>query len=120
MTEEGRVVVLVSPLVMQNPITNVWIAEILPLGLGAYADTSEEAVAKVKQMVGSAVQARRQLGKLEAWLQRCGVPWYWESDYDGSISVENAGEAPFPVMRLLKGKPNDWVGTNPYAEELVA
>ena len=90
MAWEGRVVVVVQPQVAASEAPGRYFAEILPLGLGAYGDTQEQALESITAMFASAVQARRQLGRLAAWLDRSGLEWYWETDGPTGLGIVNA------------------------------
>lgn len=65
-----RVVVVVRQHVLKNAQTGAFAARIPELGLTAYGETAEKAVAKVRRMYAASVQAHRELGTLEAWLNR--------------------------------------------------
>lgn len=90
MGSEGRVVVVVRPRIFASEVPGRYAAEILELGLGAYGATPEDAQRKLIAMFAGAVQARRQLGRLAAWLERSGLEWYWAADYRRDIPVLNA------------------------------
>ncbi len=91
MAKQRRVVVVVAPRVLTNSTTGQHAARILGLGLTGYGWTHEEALAKVKRMYVSAVYAHRDLGTLEAWLDRSGLKWSWEDEYKGVLPVEYVG-----------------------------
>lgn len=60
------------------------------LGLTAYADTHEESVKKLKEMLNTFVKAHRKLGTLEERLNESGLYWCWQSEYKGSGKTQNA------------------------------
>lgn len=84
MATERRVVALVCPRMLTNAQTGMYAARILELGLTAYGKTQDEAQRKVVRMYASSVQAHRELGTLEEWLNRSGLNWFWEEEYKGA------------------------------------
>lgn len=91
---EGRVVVIVRPEVFVSEIPGQYFARILALGLGTYGATSDEALRDLIAMFAGAVRRRRNAGRLAAWLDRSGVEWCWEPDYDHRLPVINADSKP--------------------------
>lgn len=82
---ERAVVVSFEVKVLVNNQTGVYAARILELGVTAYGETAYEAVQKVKLMYASAVRVHRGLGTLEDWLDRSGLKWGWDDEYDGTF-----------------------------------
>jgi len=94
----GRVVVVVTPLLLTNAKTGMHAARILELGLTAYGQTAEEALRKVKRMFAASVKAHRELGTLADWLNRSELKWSSVEDYAGPLPVENAEHSNFQVI----------------------
>lgn len=113
MSEERRVVVLVSAKMLTNSETGRHAARILELGLTAYGETADEALRKVKRMYASVVQAHRELGMLEDWLNRTGLNWFWEDEYKGAIPVEDADKVTLTSKRALHAESKI---ANPWSE----
>lgn len=82
--DKRRVVVLVQPKFQVHKVNGTHAARILELGLTAYGKTYDEALKKVKRMLGGAVKAHRDVGTLEDWLNRSGLNWFWEDEYRGA------------------------------------
>ena len=86
---QDRVVVMVAAQMFHNFETGTSSARVKPMGVTAYGDTQDEAYHKVKRMVASVVRAHRTCGDLGKWLDTSGVKWWWESDYEGPLPVED-------------------------------
>ena len=115
MSEERKVVVMVSPAYLRDRESNRFAARIRPLGLTAYGDSLDEVSRKVKRMFASAVSAHREKGDLEAWLDNSGLDWSWLDEYAGDAPIEYAdadGEsrAPKPAKSANWRNVNDFWG----------
>jgi hypothetical protein len=112
-SEERKVIAMISPLYLHNKETDTFAARITPLGLTAYGNSQDEATRKVKRMFASAVAAHRSKGDLEDWLSESGLEWHWLDEYDGDTPVEDAwvtGERQPKFARDLN--PVRWQGYN--------
>jgi hypothetical protein len=87
MEQAERVVVTVRARTFFSDVARGYAAEIAELGLGVYAETPKEAQRKLRAVLVDAIQTRRQLGRLVAWLDRSGITWSWERDYNGPLPV---------------------------------
>ena len=90
MSNERKVVVMVSPTYLHDKESGRFAARIKPLGLTAYGDSRDEALRKVRRMFASAVSAHRLKGDLKEWLDRSGLEWSWLDEYAGDAPVEFA------------------------------
>lgn len=83
-----KVVVIVSPEIRHNEVVGRFTARIVPIGLTGYGDDEDAALAKVKRMFASWVDAHRAKGDLVEWLNRSGLEWDWDDEYDGALERE--------------------------------
>ena len=83
MTEE-RVIVDVAPEVFLHE-EGMYAARIQPLGLTAYADSEQDAVAKLKVLFGALIATLRKAGILEECLNASGLEWCWEDGFVGEV-----------------------------------
>ena len=90
MSNESKVVVMVSPAHMHDKESGRFAARIKPLGLTAYGNSRDESLRKVRRMFASAVSAHRSKGDLKEWLDGSGLEWCWLSEYKGDAPVEYA------------------------------
>ncbi len=87
--DEKELVVVVTPLERKHTHDNkVFACRIRALGLTAYADTQEQADAKVKRMFATWVGLHRKSGTLESCLKRSKLSWWHGDEYDGTASYE--------------------------------
>lgn len=105
MEREGRVVVIVKPEVRRSEVPGQFYAQILALSLGAYGATREDALDNLIVMFGGAVERRRGTGRLVPWLERSGLRWSWESEYDNELPVINASRKPLGRVSALHERP---------------
>ncbi len=77
----SRVVVLLAPVYLHNSESAIFAARFRSLGLTAYGDTREEALAVLKRLFSFFVRKRREDGTLESFLDKSGVEWYPEERY---------------------------------------
>ena len=98
----SRVVVMLEPTYLQNRENGLFAARFRSLGLTAYGDTREDALAALKSLFSFFVDKHREGGTLESFLTKAGVEWYPEENYprekghveylDGSQDMQRAGE----------------------------
>ena len=74
---ERQVVVHTICTIERHREDNVFAARLRQLGLTAYGDTEEEAVAGCEKLLQRFVNAYQGNGKLEEVLNRSGVEWHW-------------------------------------------
>ena len=96
MSENRKVVVIVTPEFFHNEDLNLFAARIRPLGLTGYGENTDVASAKVKRMFASWVRGRRLVGDLEVRLNASGLEWHWFDEYDGDLPVEMIHSLPTP------------------------
>ena len=102
---EARVVVIIKPELARSEVPGQYFARILALGLGAYGPTPEEALRDLVTIFAGAVRRRRIAGRLAAWLDRSGVQWWWEPDYDQRLPVVQADREPDCEVGNLREQP---------------
>ena len=88
MTDNRKVVVMVTPEFLHNEDLNLFAARITPLGLTGYGESRDAASAKIKRMFAAWVKGRRIVGDLEERLNISGLEWHWLDEYSGDNSVE--------------------------------
>ena len=92
--KEGRVVAVVTVQLFKRRHGSTFAARCQPLGLTAYGEYPDQAVAKMKRMYGAAVRAHRECGSLASWLNESELQWAWENEYKGDLPVERAEPHP--------------------------
>ena len=107
MTQKGKVVAVVSPEYLYNEEEGVHAARIRPLGITGYGRSEDEAAAKIKRMFAAMVNAHREHGSLEKWLNEPGIEWHWHDQYEGDTPVEDVG-LPMPTQERRSQKAVSW------------
>ena len=107
MTQEGKVVAVVSPEYLYNEEEGVHAARIRSLGITGYGRSEEEAAEKIKRMFTAMVNAHREYDSLEDWLNGSGVEWHWHDQYEGDTPVEDVG-LPMPTQGHRAQKAVSW------------
>jgi hypothetical protein len=97
-------VVVVAPLECKTKTSKpeVHCVRIRGLGLTAYGDTREEAVAHLRKMFATFVELNRRSGTLEERLNKSKLQWCYESEYEGSKPAEMV--KPNGTITLIKSK----------------
>ena len=88
MSEDRKVVVMVTPEFLHNEDMNLFAARIRPLGLTGYGESREAASVKIKRMFAAWVKGNRIVGTLEERLDASGLEWHWLDEYNGDKPVE--------------------------------
>ena len=88
MSEDRKVVVMVTPEFLHNEDMNLFAARIRPLGLTGYGESREAASVKIKRMFAAWVKGNRIVGVLEERLDASGLEWHWLDEYNGDKPVE--------------------------------
>ena len=81
--DNRKVVILVSPTLEYVESVRRHAARIKGMGLTGYGDNDEQALKKVRLMLSSWVNAHRMNNDLVEWLDRSGVEWYWDDEFQG-------------------------------------
>jgi hypothetical protein len=87
-TKKEKVVVAVSLECKHTSNNKVFVTRIRKLGLTAYGTSNDESTHKVKRMFATYVQLHRKYGTLEKQLNKSGLQWWKESEYNGTRPVE--------------------------------
>lgn len=87
-SQERKVVVCYFPELLKHRSKECYAARIRPLGLTAYGSTSEDAMGRVEELLASFVVWYRLEGLLEGILDRSGIEWYWEDEYEGELPIK--------------------------------
>ncbi len=121
MTDVSKVVVLVTPEVLEHERQQVFAARFRTLGLTAYGETFDTSLTRLLQLFDLFIKTTREVGQLEVRLRRAGVEWYpldaYERlkrpylDLDGPAVVEATVNEPAVES-------NEW--TPKFAEALAA
>lgn len=88
MSENRKVVVMVTPEFLHNEDLNLFAARIRPLGLTGYGESRDAASVKIKRMFAAWVKGCRIFGDLEERLNASGLEWHWLDEYEGNKPVE--------------------------------
>ena len=88
MSEDRKVVVMVTPEFLHDEDRNLFAARIRPLGLTGYGESLDAASVKIKRMFAAWVKGHRIIGDLEEWLDKSGLEWHWLDEYAGNMPVE--------------------------------
>ena len=87
-SEDRKVVVMVTPEFLHDEDRNLFAARIRPLGLTGYGESWDAASVKIKRMFAAWVKGHRIIGDLEEWLEKSGLEWHWLDEYAGDMPVE--------------------------------
>lgn len=96
MKKDERVVVLAHLERKHNADKTVFAARIRALGLTAYGASPDDAMLKLRRMFATYADLYRKCGTLEERLNKCGLDWWYESDYQGpapALMIGADGEA---------------------------
>lgn len=83
-SDSERVVVKITPQVLEHKSKDLVVARIKELGLTGYGTTGEEATRSVRGLFKTFVEHHRRQGTLEEILNKSGLVWFWERDYPPS------------------------------------
>ena len=97
MQRERRVVVLVLLRLFERKDGKMMAARLNGLNLTSYGYSVKEAVRNVRLQYDTFIKKNRQMGTLEKVLNRAGVEWYWEDEYDGTIPIVDAHIDEIPI-----------------------
>jgi hypothetical protein len=76
-------------------LPRLYAARYVNLGLTAYGDSEEEAIANLGKALNTYVRNLAKRGTLTERLARAGVTWYWEHDTPGWAWVSPTDNGPF-------------------------
>ena len=82
-----RVVALLLLTRLVDRKQSTFATRIQSLGLTAYGNSQAEADQKAKQMFAAFVAAYRKRGTLQEKLNKGGLEWCWESEYEGDAEL---------------------------------
>ena len=97
----GKVVVNFVPEILVRKDELAHAARIRGLGITAYGDSKEGALARMEKMFRSFVNWHREHGDLEEVLNRSGLEWAWEENYAGAVPVKDVSVCEAPVNGVV-------------------
>lgn len=80
--DESKVVVMVTPEILEQEQHQVFAARFRALGLTAYGTTFDESLDRLFELFRLFIKTTRKVGQLEVRLNRAGVEWYPRSQYE--------------------------------------
>ncbi len=98
---------VISPEYLYNEEEGVHAARIRSLGITGYGHSEEEAAEKIKRMFAAMVNAHREYGNLEEWLNESGIERHWHGQYKGNTPIEDVG-LPMPTQGRREPKAVLW------------